>query len=271
MSHGSRLAEAAVLLPIAAAGVAYARGTWLAWARAGRGRGVPTAAAACFVAGMATLLVALVGPVDRAGAELFSAHMLQHMLLMNVAAPLLVLGAPIPTMLRAVSPASRAGLVAAAHARSWRAIWTFLTGATVATGLQLAVTAAWHLRGPLVASLHDEVLHAAMHASLLAAALLFWTMVLDAGRTPRWRGVIALLLTAKVMALACLVMLFSDAVAYPGYGPEVRAWGLTASDDEQAGWGLMMIVAGPAYFLAAAALAMQAIFGRRAAGLLVTR
>lgn len=259
MSHGSVAAEAAVAVSLGAAAVLYAGGTLAAWRRAGPGRGVGYGALACFSLGLAAAAIALLGPVDRWGAALFSAHMAQHTLLMNVAAPLLVLGAPLPAMLRALPARLRAALVAAAHADPWRGAWRWLTGATVATLLQLLALWLWHLPALIGAALVDEALHALMHATLLAAALLFWTVVFDARALSRWRGLACLVVTAKVTGIACLLLLLSDAVSYPAYGEGLRAGLLEAADDERAGWGLMMLTAGPAYFFAAAWLFTRAL------------
>lgn len=262
MSHGSIAAEAAVAVSLGAAAALYGGGTVAAWRRAGPGRGVSYGAMASFSLGLATLAIALLGSVDRWGAVLFSAHMAQHTLVMNVAAPLLVLGAPLPAMLRALPARVRSALVAAAHADPWRGAWRWLTGATVATLLQLLALWLWHLPGLIGASLVDEALHALMHATLLATALLFWTVVFDARALSRWRGIACLIATAKVTGIACLLLLLSDVVSYPAYGEGVRAGLLDAADDERAGWGLMMLTAGPAYFFAAAWLFTRALDGR---------
>ena len=244
--------EAGVLAPLALASWLYARGTRHAWRRAGVGRGVPVRRAACFGLGIATLAFALVGPLDHLAEELFSGHMAQHMLLMNVAAPLLVLGEPLQAMIRALPPALRSALAHAVHRPAWRAGWSWLTGAVVATIAQQAVLWSWHLPGAVAAALGDRAIHAAMHASLLAAALLFWTVVFARGRHARWRAVAALTATFKAMGIVCILLLLVDRSFYPVYGAGAPHFGLTPVEDEHLGWGLMMLMGGTQYLAVAA-------------------
>ena len=84
-----------VLALLAASALLYAVGLRRLWRRAGRGRGVTRAQAYRFATGWMVLAIALVSPIDAVGGALFSAHMVQHELLMVVAAPLLVLGRPL--------------------------------------------------------------------------------------------------------------------------------------------------------------------------------
>ena len=244
--------EAGVVAPLVVSGVLYAEGTRRAWQRAGAGRGVSLSRAACFALGLASVALALIGPLDELGETLFSGHMAQHLVLMNLAAPLLVLGSPIPTFLRAMPAAPRGVLVRIAHSRAWRTAWSAASGAVVATVVQQAVLWAWHWPGAIAASLADKGVHAAMHASLLGSALLFWTMVLGPGKANRWRGMVALVATAKATGIVCIVMLVQDRSYFDVYGSGPRGAGLDAVTDEHLGWGLMMVGAGTAYVVAAA-------------------
>src|SRR5207253_813762 len=84
-----------VLACLAISAGLYATGVVRLWRHAGIGRGIGTLAVTAFAAGWWVLGVALVSPLDPLGGRLFSAHMVQHELLMVVAAPLLVLGRPL--------------------------------------------------------------------------------------------------------------------------------------------------------------------------------
>jgi putative membrane protein len=127
-----------VLVPLALAGWLYAKGVAGMW-RHGTGRGVARWQAACFAIGFIALFFALVWPLDMLGEQLFSAHMAQHLVLMNLAAPLLVLGAPRGPMLSALPRAWQRGLGTALGTRTWRTGWRWLTGLALATVLQQAV------------------------------------------------------------------------------------------------------------------------------------
>src|SRR5947209_5944110 len=87
--------DPAVVLGVTAGSWVYLRGVGRLWGRAGIGRGVRRWQAAAFAGGLATLIVALLSPLDALDDALFSAHMVQHLLLVLVAAPLIVLGAPL--------------------------------------------------------------------------------------------------------------------------------------------------------------------------------
>src|SRR5206468_343444 len=80
-------------------------GAWAVWRRAGTGRGVRPGEAGAFALGWVVLVTALVSPLHRLGEVLLSAHMAQHVLLMAVAAPLLVAGRPVVTLVWGLPPA----------------------------------------------------------------------------------------------------------------------------------------------------------------------
>src|ERR671937_3328862 len=84
--------EPGVVVPLAAVAVAYSVGTWRVWRMAGVGRGISRLEVLAFAAGWVALAVALMSPLDALSGSMFSAHMVQHELLMVIAAPLVVLG-----------------------------------------------------------------------------------------------------------------------------------------------------------------------------------
>lgn len=250
-----------VLVPLALAAWLYWRGVRSSWRRAGAGRGVKRWEALCFAGGMGGLALALVWPLDALGERLFSAHMAQHLVLMNLAAPLLVLGAPLQAMIRALPLAARRAAAALVQSGAWRAGWRWISGAAAATLLHQAVLWAWHTPRGVAAALQDDALHIAMHASLLAAALVFWTAVLRPRDGQYWRSIVALLATLKVSGLISIVMLIRPSALYVAYGDMAAAWGLAPVQDEQLGWGLMMSI-GTLTYLAAAVALFAASFAR---------
>lgn len=230
--------DAASVLPLLLAAALYAAGVRNAWRRAGRGRAVTVPQSICFATGWALCALALVSPLDAYGERLFAAHMLQHLLLMNFAAPLLVLGAPLSVWVRPLPRAWQRGVARGVQSRAWRRAWHGLRNAAVATVLHQALLWGWHTPAGIAAALGSEALHIAMHTSLLAVALLFWTVVLDVdGRRP-WRSIAALATTVKIGGLVCITMMLQDSAFYTAYG--ARAAGLSPAEDEQIGWGLMM-------------------------------
>lgn len=239
-----------VLVPLALAGALYGAGLRSSWRRAGIGRGVKGWEAAAFAGGMLALFAALVSPLDALGERLFSAHMVQHLVLMNIAAPLLVLGAPLQAIARPLPRAWQRALAGLVRSRGW----SWLTGAAFAMVLQQIMLWSWHAPRAVALSLGSDAVHIAMHASLLAAALFFWTATLRPQAGHYWASIAALLATLKVSGLISIVLLLRPGAHYLAYGDNARAWGLSAAGDEQLGWGFMMIVGTPTYLIAALAL-----------------
>ena len=109
----------------------YALGLWKLWRSAGIGHGIRRWEAWCYAGGCFTLFVALVSPIHPLGEVLFSAHMVQHELLMLVAAPLLVLGRPMIACLRALSASLASTLGRSSNLPAWKWFWGLLSAAGI--------------------------------------------------------------------------------------------------------------------------------------------
>lgn len=214
-----------------------------------------------FLGGMAALVLALVSPLDRLGDALFSAHMVQHLVLVAVAAPLLVLGEPLPPMLRALPRAARRALARVGRRGALlRRILQWLVAPGVALLLHLAALWGWHLPGPYELALRHRWVHAAEHVSFVGTALVFWWAALRPVRRGEGEGgAIAITFVAIVQCgvLGALIT-FASHPWYPAHGPGARAWGLTLLEDQQMA-GLIMWVPGGVPYLWVALL----VLGRR--------
>lgn len=226
-------AEPALLLLAAAAGayVAAAR-------RASRpGRSWPRRRTAAFLAGLGVAGVALASGLHAYSEGALSAHMLQHLLLALVAAPLLAQGAPAMLVLRARHGAARrraAALLA----------WPVLARAGVGAALFTGVLLAWHLPGPHEAALGVPWVHAFEHATLLGAAVLYWTAVLGAApgrQASAGTRIAALVAVMPPMALLGAVLMTSEHVAYAPYAAAAQRWDWSALADQRAGAGVMWV------------------------------
>lgn len=250
--------DPAVLLGLALAGWLYARGARALWRRAGPGGGLRRRQAAAFAGGLATLVVALVSPLDALGATLFAAHMAQHLILILVAAPLLVAGAPhVPFLWALPLPARRALGGRWRRATAPRAAWRVLTRPPVAALLHAAAVWVWHLPGPYQAALRSDLIHAAEHGSFLGTALLFWWTLARAGardRPGQGAGLFAVFALAVQGGVLGALITFAPTPWYPIHAPRVGAWGLTPLEDQQLAGLIMWVPAGLAYALVAAAL-----------------
>ena len=213
-----------------------------------------------FLAGLGAIEVALVSPIDALADELFSVHMVQHMLLMVVAAPLLQLGAPVRPLLLGLPRSLRRALVRPlAGARAVR--WAFhgLRLPLVAAALYVGGLYVWHIPRIYDAALELPALHLAEHLWYLGAGLLFWSVVIDpvplratlpyAARIP-----FLLLVGAAQNTILGGLLAFSIRPFYAHYIGRAAAFGLDPVTDQRLG-GTIMWVPGDFIFLAAASLA----------------
>lgn len=258
-SHwGSGPAE---LLLIVIPAVWYALGVRALWRHAGAGRGVSRLQTTSFGLGILTLFVALVSPVDALAEALFSVHMVQHLLLILVAAPLFVLGAPLLPMLWAL-PASRrlrVGLWWRRRSLVRRLVYV-VTAPIVVFALHTVALWFWHFPGPYQTALRDPFVHAMEHLSFFGTALLFWWVVVQpVGRRRAGYPAAILLVGGTLMQSGALgaVLMFARSPWYPAHGAGARAWGTTLLGDQQLAGLLMWIPAGSIYVAAAALLFLR--------------
>lgn len=245
----------------------YVRGVWRVWAHAGWGRVITHGTAGSFGAGWLFLVIALVTPLDPLGARLFSAHMVQHELLMVVAAPLLVLGRPLVAWLWAFDLPRRRVVGRAFQSRGWLSVWHLLSDPLVAWGLHAIVLWVWHVPAWFSAALRHEGIHILQHTSFLGSALLFWWAVLghDA-RVGRGTGIAVASLFTTMLHTAALGALLSLAPT-PWYEPYIattQALGIDPVDDQQLGGLVMWVPAGLAYVVTALALLGRMLARQRA-------
>jgi putative membrane protein len=225
--------------------VVYARG----WRRST----TAPARVLAFAGGLAVVLVALASPLERSAETSLTDHMVQHVLLLVVAPPLLVAARPGRALARgvpgALAPALRRGRRAARHLAGTRAVVVALG----AVALQAAVVGGWHLPGPFDAAVHHGGLHALEHASYLASAVALWSAVAWAAR--RGHAAVALLcLFATALVGTALGAAMALAPA-PWYGPYAHgSAGAALADQQLAGvvmWGfsnVALVVAAVALF-----------------------
>jgi putative membrane protein len=174
-------------------------------------------------------------------------HMVEHELLMAVAAPLLVLGRPLLVMLWTQSSAGRRRVGGVGTWSPIRRSWTFLTGSLAAFTVHGLALWLWHAPVLFEAALRNEGMHALQHASFLAAGLLYWTSLLRGGvvGSGAGRGAAVLSLFATTMHTGILGALLTLGTTpwYAAYGDAAAAWGLTPIEDQQLA-GLVMWVPG---------------------------
>ena len=209
----------------------------------------PTYRAWLFLGGLASIGIALLSPIEAYEGTLFSVHMVQHMLLELVAAPLLLAGAPITLTLRAAIPSVRKGLLAMLHSR----IVHVISFPVIAWILFAAVNWGWHFSVLYNDALENQALHYLQHATFLGAALLFWWPVIGADPSP-WRlphpvRLLYLFLAMPQNSFLGVALMSAPNVLYQHYLTNGRSWGMSPLDDQALG-GVIMWVVGDLAFLA---------------------
>jgi cytochrome c oxidase assembly factor CtaG len=198
----------------------------------------------------------MVSPLHPLGGALFSAHMVQHELLMALAAPLLVLGRPVIPLLWALPIGWRRAAGAAVRGGPLRGAWRVLSAPFAAWLLHGAALWLWHLPGPYQATLASDALHTLQHASFLGTALLFWYALFHGrqGRMGRGAAVFYLFATAMHSGGLGALITFARHPWYPAYGAAAAAWGMSPLEDQQLAGLIMWIPAGVSYLVAGLAL-----------------
>jgi putative copper resistance protein D len=219
---------------------------------------VPGWRTAAWLAGLASILVALASPIDVYADDLLTVHMVQHLLLAMVAPPLLALGAPVLLLLRVASPRTRQRLVLPVlHARVVRLVASPLVAWPVFT-VTMFVT---HFSALYDAALEDQALHVAEHGLFLVTGLLFWWPIVASDPVPRPMPYLARLayvvLQMPVNAAVGLAIYFAPTVLYPHYAAILRAWGPDALTDQRIG-GMLMWGVGDVLLLATVPLLVAA-------------
>jgi len=238
--------EPVVVILLAITALLYFGGVARLWRAAGIGRGVGRLQLIAFAAGWLALFIALVSPVDALGGILFSAHMVQHELLMLVGAPLIVLGRPIIAMLWALPARWRSPAAQWSQHASVIKAWRVMTAPLVATVLHGLALWIWHLPSLYQATLRSEFIHSLQHTSFILTAALFWTSLIHGryGRLGYGAGVAYVFLTGIHSGALGALLTFAPSLVYPIYGPITRRWGLDALEDQQLAGLIMWVPAG---------------------------
>src|ERR1700752_130303 len=240
-----------VLIPIAIFGVLYAHG-WLQLHRRAPDR-FSFSRLAAFFGGLTTVVCALCSPLDAFAGWLLTVHMIQHLLLMMVAPPLILWGAPYLPLLSGL-PRYFAinGVGPFLSSTVLRKVASFVSHPAFCWSAFISINVAWHLPAMYELALRSPSWHRLEHFSFLSTALLFWWPIIQpypwVTRTPRWM-ILPYLFVADFQNTALSAFLvFYDRVVYPTYETVPRITGLTPLED-QAAAGAMMWVASSVFFL----------------------
>lgn len=249
--------DALILLSFGLLAWIYYRGLARLWAQVGVGRKVSRLQAATYFSSLFVMFLALVSPLHALSEELSSLHMVQHMVVMTLAAPLFVSGSPglvlawgLPEMCK-----GRIGFLGRFVFRVPNA--TLLWQPLFLWALFAGTLWAWHHPSLYQTALRDPLVHDAQHISFFIAACLFWRAGLDplSGRRLSPMAAIPYFFTTSVHASALGVFLaLSPRVWYQDYAARTSVWGLTPLEDQQLAGLIMWMPACLIYPIVAAIL-----------------
>jgi len=200
---------------------------------------------AVYLAGLGSVALALLSPIDSFAPSLFLMHMVQHELIIMVAAPLLLLADPLPIILWSLPRNFRLGVRRLlARGAMVRQILRSATWMPVAGGLFVVNLWAWHIPAAYEAALRNHLLHHMEHLSFFGTAVLFWWPIINPA--PRLHGQVAygfrilyiLAATFQTVALGFAIAV-TERVLYSHYAAAPRLWGISPLDDQAYGGAIM--------------------------------
>jgi cytochrome c oxidase assembly factor CtaG len=199
-----------------------------------RDRGAPVAPWRqwCFYGGLVLMVATLVSPLAHIADELFLAHMLEHLLLADLGALLVVLGLTGPLLQPVLS----------APGLRWLRVFSHPVVALTAWTVNFYV---WHLPALYQGAVENDAVHALQHMLFVSFGIAMWMALLGPLPKPAWFGngakiayIIAVRLISSVLANA---LLWSSGVLYPRYAAGQAEWGISAANDQSAAGAIMMI------------------------------
>jgi putative membrane protein len=207
----------------------------------GRGYEVPAGQQAAWWLGLVLVAAGLIGPVDALSEDLVLAHMGQHLLLADLAAPFLLVGLRTPVYAFYLP---RPLLVSLARRKRLRRVFRTLRKPMVAVPVWVVLLYGWHLSFAFVGALEHPLVHVAQHLSFLFGAMLVWWSVIEPKRRrlpgDLWK--VPYLLGARIpgMLLGMSLILLRSPAYGAYYGDRPRDHGFSPLTDQQVAGGMMM-------------------------------
>jgi putative membrane protein len=241
------------------------------WSRIRRTRPAqfPAWRLAAFLGGIAALFVAVASPLDTFSESLLFMHMAQHYVLMSIAPPLIVLGAPVVPMLRGLPRWIVRLLRPLFVTQFFHSAGRFLTRPRVAWLAMNAAYIGWHIPRAYEFALTSENWHNFEHACFFFSNLMFWWPIIRPWPSrPLQSGwvLIPYLLLADIVNTAVSAFLcFAGRLLYPSYGEIARPFGLSALNDQAAAGAFMWVCGSIVYLVPAVVIVARLLSGGAAA------
>lgn len=207
---------------------------WVVVRRAAGARGAPIARLLCFAGGVAALVAALISPIDTLAEQIFAMHMVQHVLLLDIAPILLIVGLT-KMILRPATPHLH---------RLERGLGVFASP-VAAVVLYVGLMWLWHVPALYDLALEHAGVHVLEHVTFMSVGALYWWHVLSPVRTRlRFGGLapVGYMTVTKVLVGALgIVLTFAPNAIYDFYESGGRHWGLSATDDQALAGAIMAV------------------------------
>jgi putative membrane protein len=256
--------SATILVALVLVSFFYAR-SWLRVQRASASA-IPGWRLASFVLGLFLVWAALGSPLIAYDHELLTVHMIQHLLLMTFAPPLILLGEPLLAFWHGLPRFGKIVLSPLFRRPSVQRCAHKLSGPALCWSVSALTLVGWHVPALFTLGMHSEVLHSVEQASFLAAGLLFWWPVVQPWPSvsigPQWSTLLYLFLATLPCDILSGFLLFSDRVTYPLYFSMPRHFGFSVLEDQQCAAALMWTCVTLVYLVPAAILSTRLLSPR---------
>jgi putative membrane protein len=238
----------------------YARG-WLHLRKA-LPRLTTLAHLSAFAAGIISIFIAVASPLARMDHELLSVHMIQHLLLMAVAPPLVLLGSPVPALLHGLPKRFvQGGLGPFLRSAPLRHLGRFVSHPAFCWFAATLTVIGWHLPSLFAIGLHSAGWHEIQHASFLLAGFLFWWPVIQpwpsSSRSPGWSVPLYLFFATLPCDALSAFLTFCGRVVYPAYLSATPRFPISALQDQEWAGVLMWVFVTFIYMLPALVLTVR--------------
>jgi cytochrome c oxidase assembly factor CtaG len=216
------------------------------------------------MSGLLVLWIVVASPLSALDHHLLTIHMINHLLLMTVAAPLLLAGSPAAAISQALPTnfSHRANEVVSSSSVA-QALASLLKHPVFCWLFATATVIGWHLPAVFQIAMHSHPWHEAEYLSFLLAGLLFWQPVAHPGSSattpewPRWSIPLYLFLATLPCDILSAFLVFCGRVVYPSYLSAPGLFHLSALQDQQCAGALMWVAVTFAYLLPAAVITIQ--------------
>jgi putative membrane protein len=229
---------------------------------------IPAWRLVAFLAGIFSVWIAIGSPLDAFDEVLLTVHMTQHLLLMAIAPPLILLGAPALPSLQGI-PQSVARDVVGPFLR-WRFVkWLghFVSNPAICWFAAISALIAWHVPAIFDLALRLPWLHVIEHASFFVTGILFWWPVVQpwpsAARWPRWSIPLYLFCATLPCDVLSGFLAFCDRVVYPSYLSAPRVLGMSPLQDQQCAAALMWVAVTVIFSIPAIVVTVQILTPRQ--------